>query len=90
VRAHLTVLVGLSAAGLVALALLPTVALALGGVLLLAGLVVRARGDRVVGIGIAATGVTLFLVAVLVLVAVDARQDEPVILGPDSGLTPGG
>jgi len=47
-------LVGLSAAGLVALALFPTAALALGGVLLLAGLVVRARGDRVVGAGIAA------------------------------------
>jgi len=89
-RSPALVLLGLTAAGLVTLALFPSAALAMGGLLVLAGAVVLVRGDRPLGIGIAATGVTLFLVAVLVLAVVDAHQDEPVILGPDSGLTPGG
>ena len=76
--------------GLVALAVSPLVAVVLGGMLVVAGVVLRGRGDRVTGGGIAATGVALFLAAVLVLVLVEARQDDPVILGPDTGLTPGG
>jgi len=83
-------LLGLSVLGLVALAVSPLAAIGFGGLLVVAGVVVRARGDRVTGVGISATGVALCLAAVLVLALADARQDDPVILGPDSGLTPGG
>ncbi len=83
-------LVGLSAVGLVALVTSPLAAVVVGGALVVAGAVVRARGERVTGAGIAATGAALFLAAVVVLVLVDDRQDDPVILGPDTGLTPGG
>ncbi len=86
----MAVLLGLSALGLAALALSPLTALVLGGVLVGAGVLTRARGDRPTGLGIAATGATLFLVAVLVLVLVDHSQKDPVILGPGTGLTPGG
>ncbi len=85
----LPILLGLSAAGLVALAVAPLAAVAFGGVLVVTGVVVRGRGEPVTGTGIAATGATLFLAAVLLLVVVDARQGDPVILGPDTGLTPG-
>jgi hypothetical protein len=81
---------GLSAIGLVALAISPLAAVVFAGLLAVVGVAVAARGDRVTGFGIGATGVALFLAAVLVLVLVDARQDRPVILGPDTGLTPGG
>lgn len=89
-RTPLPLLCGLSLAGLVALALSPLVAVIGGAVLVVVGAAVRARGDGATGFGLAATGVALFLAAVLVLVLVDAEQDEPVILGPDTGLTPGG
>lgn len=84
------VLVGISAAGLVALAVSPLAAVALGGVLFAAGVVVRARGERAFGVGLAATGGALFFAAVLFLVLVDARQDEPIILSPETGLIPDG
>jgi len=87
--APLPLLLGLSAAGLVALAVAPLAAVFFGGVLVVAGVVVRGRGEPVTGTGIAATGATLFLAAVLLLVMADARQGEPVIVGPDTGLTPG-
>ncbi len=87
--APLPLLLGLSAAGLVALAVAPLAAVAFGGVLVVAGVVVRARGEPVTGTGIAATGATLFLASVLLLVVIDARQGKPVIVGPDTGLTPG-
>jgi len=90
VRALLSVLVAASTLGLVALAVFPPAAVGLGGALILGGAVTRARGDRTSGFGLAATGAALVLAAVLVLVLVDARQDRPVILGPDIGLTPGG
>lgn len=83
-------LVGLSVLGLAALAVSPLVAAVFGGVLVVAGAVVRARGDGVTGVGVAATGGALVLAAVVVLALVDARQEDPVILGPDTGLTPGG
>jgi len=89
-RLPLLVLLGLSAAGLVALAIAPPVALAMGTAMVMAGAFVRARSDRVLGTGVAATGVALVLVAVLVLAIVDTRQDKPVILGPGTGLTPAG
>jgi len=82
-------LLGISAVGLVALAASPLAAILLGGVLVVAGVAIRVRGDRAIGAGIAATGAALFAAAVLVLVLADAGQDEPVILGPDTGLTPG-
>jgi hypothetical protein len=88
-RSPLVLLIGASVAGLVALALSPLVAVFMAGGLVVAGSVVRARGDRITGLGLAATGGALFLAAVLVLVLVDASQDEPIILGPDTGLTPG-
>ena len=87
-RSPLPPLLGASAAGLVLLVLSPLAAVVLAGVLIVAGVVVRARGRRVTGAGLAATGGALFLAAVLVLVLVQAEQDEPVILGPDTGLTP--
>lgn len=87
-RSPVLLLVGASAVGLVALAVSPLAAVVLGGGLIVAGVIVRARGDRVVGFGLAATGGALFLAAVLLLALVDARQDEPVILGPDTGLEP--
>jgi len=86
----LPVLVGASTAGLVALAVSPLASVVVSAVLIVAAVVIGARGDRVMGVGLAATGGALCLAAVLVLVLVDARQDEPVILGPDTGLTPGG
>ena len=86
----LPVLVGSSAVGLAVLAFSPLAAAVFGGILLMAGVVVRARVDRATGAGIAATGVALFLAAVLVLALVDTRQQDPVILGPGTGLTPGG
>ena len=89
-RSPVLLLLGVSAAGLVALALSPLAAVLLGAVLALAGVVVRARGDRATGFGLAATGGALFLAAVLLLALVDARQDDPVIIGPDTGLEPGG
>lgn len=82
-------LVGLSAIGLLVLAVSPLAAVVFGGVLVVVGVVVRARGDRLTGLGMAATGVALCLAAVLVLALVDAGQQDPVILGPDTGLTPG-
>lgn len=82
-------LVGLSAIGLVVLAFSPLAAVVFGGVLVVAGVVVRAKGGRVTGLGVATTGVALCLAAVLVLALVDAGQQDPVILGPDTGLTPG-
>lgn len=88
-RSPVPLLVGASVAGLAALAVSPLAAVLLGGVLVITGMVVRARGERVTGLGLAATGGALFLAAILVLVVVDASQDEPVILGPDAGLTPG-
>ncbi len=89
-RSPVLLLLAVSAVGLVALALSPLAAVVLGGLLIVAGVAFRARGDRVTGFGLAATGSALFLAAVLVLVLVDAEQDDPVILGPDTGLTPGG
>jgi len=89
VRSPVPVLVGLSALGLVALAVFPPAAVALAATMILGGAVVGARGDRVAGYGLAGTGIALFLATVLVLVLADAGQDEPVILGPDTGLTPG-
>jgi len=83
-------LLGLSAIGLATLAFSPLAATVFGGLLVVAGVVVWARGDRATGVGIAATGAALFLAAVVVVALVDARQDKPVILGPDTGLTPGG
>ena len=85
----LPLLLGLSAAGLVALAVAPLAAVVFGGLLVVVGVVVRARGEPVTGTGIAATGATLFLASVLLLALVGARQSEPVIVGPDTGLTPG-
>ena len=87
-RLPVLALLGLSVVGLLALAVFPPAAIALAAILLLAGAVAGARGDRVSGFGLAATGVTLLVAAVLVLAFVDARQDEPVIIGPDRGLTP--
>lgn len=81
-------LFGLSVVGLVALAVSPLAAVLFGGVLVVGGVVVRARGDRVTGLGLAATGVAVCLAGVLVLALVDAGQQDPVILGPDTGLTP--
>jgi len=89
-RSPLPLLLGASTVGLVALALSPLAAVVLGGALVVAGVSVRARGRRATGFGLAATGVALFLAAVLILVLVDADQDEPVIVGPDTGLEPGG
>ena len=82
-------LVGLSVVGLVALAVFLPGALVLAGGLIVSGAVVRARGDRAGGLALAATGTALFAAAVLLLALVEARQDEPVIIGPDTGLTPG-
>lgn len=87
-RSPVALLIGISAAGLVALAVSPLAAALLGGVLVVTGATVRARGQRVTGFGLVGTGAALFLAAVLVLVLVSARQDEPVILGPDTGLIP--
>ena len=89
-RSPLPLLVGASLVGLVALAVSPLAAVIGGGLLVVAGAVVRARGDHVTGLGLAATGGALFLAAVLVLSLAEADQDKPVILGPDTGLTPGG
>ena len=89
-RSPVLLLLAASAAGLVLLALSPLAAVVLAAVLVVAGVVLRARGERVTGLGIAATGGALFLAAVLVLALVEAEQDEPVILGPDTGLIPGG
>ena len=89
-RSPALLLVGVSAAGLVLLVVSPFAAVLLAAVLVVAGAVVRARGDRVTGLGLAATGVALFVAAVLVLVLVQAEQDDPIILGPDTGLTPAG
>lgn len=88
-RSPVLLLLAVSAVGLVALALSPLVAVVLGGLLIVAGVAVRARGDRVTGFGLAATGGALLLAAVLLLALVDAEQDDPVILGPDTGMTPG-
>jgi len=88
VRSPLPLLLGLSAAGLVALAVAPFAAIVFGGLLVVAGVSVRARGDAATGIGVAATGATLSLAAVVYLAVVDARQQDPVIVGPDTGLTP--
>ncbi len=87
-RSPVPVLVGLSVVGLVALAGFLPGALVLAGGLIVAGAVVRARGDRASGLALAATGAALFAAAVLLLALVEARQDEPVIIGPDTGLTP--
>lgn len=89
-RSPLPVLLVASALGLVALALTPLAAIVLGGALVVGGAVVRARRSRSTGLGLMATGAALFLVAVLVLVWVEAKQDDPVIIGPDTGLLPGG
>lgn len=89
-RSPVTALLVVSVVGLVALAVLPVAAALLGGVVIVVGALVRARGDRTSGFGLAATGGALVLAAVLVLVLAEARQDEPVILGPETGLTPGG
>lgn len=89
-RSPAAVLLGASAIGLVALALSPLAAVVVAGALVVAGVVVRAQGDSALGVGLAATGGALFLAAVLVLVLVDARQDEPIILSPETGLIPGG
>jgi len=88
-RSPLFVLLGLSAVGLLALAVFPPAAMALSATLIMGGAVVGARGDRPGGFGLAATGGALFLATVLVLAVVSERQDEPVILGPNTGLTPG-
>lgn len=88
-RSPLPLLLGCSVAGLVALALSPLLAIALAGALVVAGAVVRARRSRVTGFGLVATGGALFLAAVLLLVVVEADQDEPIIIGPDTGLEPG-
>jgi hypothetical protein len=82
-------LVGVSLVGLLALAVSPLIAITLSGALVIAGVVLRARGERVTGFGLAATGCALFLAAVLVLALAERSQDEPVILGPDTGLIPG-
>jgi hypothetical protein len=89
-RSPVPLLLAGSGVGLVALALSPLLALALGGALVVAGAAIRARRSRTTGLGLMATGGALFLAAVLLLVLVEAEQDEPVILGPDTGLTPGG
>jgi len=89
-RSSALVLVGLSGFGLLLLAISPLVAVVFAGALVIGGVAVGARGDRSTGLGLAATGGALFLAAVLVLALTDARQDRPVILGPDTGLTPGG
>lgn len=88
-RSPVPVILGLSALGLLALAVFPPAALALASTLIVGGAVVGARGDREGGFGLAATGGALFVATVLFLAVVDAKQDEPVILGPDIGLTPG-
>ncbi len=88
-RSPVPALIGASVAGLVALAISPLAAVLGGGLLVVVGAVVRARGDRVAGLGLAATGAALFVAAVLLLALADAGQDEPVILGPNTGLTPG-
>lgn len=88
-RSPVTVLVGISAAALVTLLLSPFAAVLLAAALLIGGLVARARGQRVIGVAVAATGGALFLAAVLLLALVDADQDEPIILGPNTGLIPG-
>lgn len=89
-RSPVLLLVGVSTAGLAALAISPLAAAVLAAVLVVVGVVIRARSDRVLGLGLAGTGGVLFLAAVLVLALVDADQDEPIILGPDTGLIPGG
>jgi hypothetical protein len=89
-RSPLPLLLAASAAGLVALALSPLFALAVAGALVVAGAVVGARRSRSTGVGLMATGAALLVASVLLLVLVEADQDEPVILGPDTGLTPGG
>lgn len=75
--------------GLVALAVSPLAAVALSGGLVIGGVVLGARGDRVAGLGLAATGCALFVAAVVMLTLAQSSQDEPVILGPDTGLIPG-
>ena len=87
-RSPVPLLVGLSALGLVALLVFPPAALALAATLILGGAVVGRRGDRVGGYGLAGTGIALFLATVLVLALARAREEEPVIIGPDTGLTP--
>lgn len=87
-RSPVPVLLGLSALGLVALLVFSPAAMALAAVLIMGGAVVGARGDRTGGFGLAGTGIALFLAAVLVLALVRAREEEPVIIGPDTGLTP--
>jgi hypothetical protein len=89
-RSPIPLLTAASAAGVVALALSPLSALAVAGALVIGGAAVRARRSRSTGLGLMATGGALFLACVLLLVLVEADQDEPVILGPDTGLTPGG
>lgn len=89
-RSPLPLLLGSSAAGLVALALSPLLAIAVAGALVVGGAVVRTRRSRVTGFGLMATGGALFLAAVLLLAVVEADQDDPIILGPDTGLEPGG
>lgn len=83
------VLLGIGVVGLVALVLSPVAAAVLGGFLITVGFAVRARGDRATGTGIVASGGALLLIALLLVVLVDAGQDKPVILGPDTGMTPG-
>ena len=87
-RSPVPVLLGLSALGLLALAVSPPAAMALAATMIAGGAITGSRGDRASGFGFAATGVALFLATVLVLAVVEARQDEPVIIGPDTGLTP--
>lgn len=88
-RSPLLLLLAVSVVGLLALALSPLAAVVMSGILVVAGASVRARRNRVTGIGLMATGGALFLAAVLFLVMVEADQDEPVIIGPDTGLVPG-
>lgn len=88
-RSPIPLLVSVSAAGLVVLAISPLASVIVAGVAAVAGIVVRARGRPGLGLGLAATGVALCLAAVLVLALVDAGQRDPVILGPGTGLTPG-
>ncbi len=87
-RSPVPVILGLSALGLLALAVFPPAAVALAATLIVGGAILGARGERVSGFAFAATGGALFVATVMFLVLVDAKQEEPVILGPDTGLTP--